>query len=81
MWASLHSCQVFLDASVHPDVEGELGTAKAQRANQPFPGTIDVSSCTRLAVDVGKYSICGWRRRSGLDRSTLSSRKKLGAYF
>lgn len=29
-----------------------------QLAKQPLPGTIDVSSCTRLTADVGRCSVC-----------------------
>lgn len=42
-----------------------------QSAKQPLPGTVEVSRCTRLTVDVGKCSICGLEKAVWADPSDL----------
>ena len=42
-----------------------------QSAKQPLPGTVDISRCTRLTVDVGKCSICGLEKAVWVDPSDL----------
>ena len=42
-----------------------------QSARQPLPGTVDVSRCTRLTVDVGKCSICGLEKAVWADSSDV----------
>jgi len=42
-----------------------------QSAKQPLPGTVDVSRCTRLSVDVGKCSICGMEKAVWADPSDM----------
>ena len=39
-----------------------------QEASVPLPGTVDVSPCTRVAADVGKWSVCGIVRAEWIDR-------------
>ncbi len=42
-----------------------------QSARQPLPGTVDVSRCTRLTVEVGKCSICGLEKAVWADPSDV----------
>jgi len=42
-----------------------------QSAKQPLPGTVDVSRCTRLTVEIGKCSICGLEKAVWADPSDM----------
>ena len=39
-----------------------------QMASVPLPGTVDVSRCSRVTVDVGKCSVCGIAKAVWIDR-------------
>jgi hypothetical protein len=43
------------------------GESAEQTASVPLPGTIEISRCSRVRVDVGKCSICGIAKAVWID--------------